>query len=211
MSSSHGHEHQHGHNGKDAIPTLLLIFSLGLVFFVAELGVALLSGGIAVKGDAFHSLSHAGVAGGSLLGLYLSTRFASRRLAALIPVANFILLGIVGAWIISQGIARLEAPREVLGLPVILVSALDISSKLLIIFISRNALENRTVLSVILHFIFDALASAVVLVSAVVLTIWDLPQADAWGAVAVGSIAVLVSLWFLVLERLFSWFQKTYL
>lgn len=77
MDGSHGHEHQHGHNGKDAIPMVLLIFSLGLVFFVAEFGVALLSGGIAVKGDAFHSLSHAGVAGGSLLTLWFAARFGT--------------------------------------------------------------------------------------------------------------------------------------
>lgn len=193
----------HAHHAHDSLdkngPALPLKIALlfGLTFFAAELTVALLSHSLAVLGDSLHNLSHVFVISFSMVGLALATRkptkkmtYGLRRLEFLVPATNAIFLAIVGALLISEGRFRLSSPTEISGMPIIIVSSLDILSNGIVALLVRKHLKRLTIKTVAAHLLIDALVSIAVIVGGIAIVFWSWWQADSYAAILIGIFAI---------------------
>lgn len=177
-------------------PLKIALF-FGIFFFAAELIVAFFSHSIAVLGDSLHNLSHTGVLVFSILGLSLARKpptkkmtYGLRRLETLVPAANIVFLAVIGTLLLEEGRFRLGANPEISGMPILIVSSLDIASNIIVAALMRKSWKNLTVKTVAVHLLFDALASFGVIFGGIAIVLWGWYQADAWAAIFIGALAL---------------------
>jgi len=195
MLSVHHHAHDIPEKKNPVLP-LKIALLFGLCFFGAEFAVALFSHSLAVLGDSLHNLSHVFVVSFSIVGLTLAKRkptkkmtYGLRRLEFLVPATNAMFLAIVGTWLISEGRFRLSSPGEISGMPIIVVSSLDILSNGIVAVITKKYLKSLTIKTVMAHLFIDALVSLGVIFGGIAIVFWNWYQADAYAAILIGIFA----------------------
>ncbi len=183
---SHGHGHGHSHAPADYGRAFAIGVTLNLAFVFVEGAYGLLSGSMALVADAGHNLS-------DVLGLLMawgatilsgrspSARFtygfkSSSILAALFNAA--LLLVAIGA-IAMEAVQRLMEPAPVDGGTVIIVSAIGIAinTATALLFLSGRK-SDLNIRGAFLHMAADALVSAGVLVSGVLIGLTGLLWID---------------------------------
>lgn len=184
--ASHAHGHGHSHAPADYGRAFAIGVTLNLAFVLVEGAYGLLSGSMALVADAGHNLSDVlglVMAWGAtiLAGRSPSARFtygfkSSSILAALFNAA--LLLVAIGA-IAMEAVQRLRNPAPVDGGVVIIVSAIGIviNTATALLFVSgrKNDLNIR---GAFLHMAADALVSAGVLISGILIGLTGLLWID---------------------------------
>ena len=175
---------------------------LNLLLFAGKLAAGLLSGSIAVTADAFNNLSDAGSSLITLIGFRLAGHkpdphhpFGHGRIEYLsgLLVAGFILL--MAYELLSSSILQLFQPRETHFSPVLLL-ILFVSILIKLYMWHYNRTIGRRIRSSAMEAtgvdsLGDALATSVVLVSALVRYFFDI-SLDAWCGIAI-ALFILVS------------------
>ncbi len=144
---------------------------------VAEAVGGILTGSLALLGDAGHMASDAGALGLSLTALWLASRPASetrtygfQRAEVLAALANSVALVLIAAYVSWEAVRRLGGPPHVdagpmLGIAVVGLAANLVSASLL----AKERRRNLNVRSAFLHIVGDALSSAGVIVGALII------------------------------------------
>lgn len=211
----HAHGHGHGHAHSHAIPSdgvnlrMGIAVALNLVFVVVEGGFGFISNSVALIADAGHNLS-------DVLGLVcawgaliLSRRppgakftYGLGRSSVLAALANAVLLLLACGAIAWEAASRLGSPPAVAGKTVMIVAAVGIAlngiSAWMLHAGSHGDLNRR---SAYLHMLSDAVVSAGVVVSGLLISITGWSLLDPIVSLVIVAV-ILVSTWRLLRDSL---------
>jgi cobalt-zinc-cadmium efflux system protein len=212
VTGGHGHRGGHGHGADGAAPAsadgaaaasaggrhrgrLAVAFVLIGVFFVVELVAGLLTGSLALLGDAGHMLTDVVGLGMALAAISVAASgrhhpqrsYGLYRLEILAALANAgLLLGVAG-YVLVEAVRRLAAPPEVAAGPMLAVAAAGLAVNLVAFALLRpGAAESLNVRGAYLEVLADTLSSVGVLAAGVILLVTGWPYADPLVAAAIG-------------------------
>ena len=173
---AHGHDHAahgHGHHPRGGRATrsnqkrLTIALCLAATYMVAEIAGGLLTGSLALLADAGHMLSDVAALALSLVAMQIAQRPATPnrtygylRTEILAALLQGVLLVAVSVFIFIEAIERLQAPREVLGGPMLLIATGGLAVNLIgLAVLNAGRRENLNVRGAWLHVMSDALGS----------------------------------------------------
>ncbi len=184
MGHAHdGHAQDHGHAGHHHDPraasrrALWLALVVLALFFVVELVGGLLTGSLALLGDAGHLLTDVGAIVLALIAQWLARRPASaqrsygyKRAEILAALFNGVTLWVIAVLIAIEGVRRFADPPEVQSLPMIAVASVGLLAQLGVSWILARAQgESLNVRGAYLHALTDAVQSAGVIAAGLIM------------------------------------------
>lgn len=194
-----GHDHTHhvspGSASGKYVGRLALALALGAGFMLVELGVALVTGSLALLSDAAHMLTDVvGIAMAlSAILLARNTRpsftrtFGYYRAEVIAALANAVLLFAVAGYVLVEAIRRFGEPPEVPGVPVLVVGVIGLLANIAaFLLLRRGAAESLNVRGAYLEVLADMVGSIGVLVSAAVTLTTGWRYSDMVVGVAIG-------------------------
>jgi len=180
-----------------AAPDRRLIISLGLNLIITLLQVVggIVANSLGLLSDAAHNLSDVVALALSLWAVRLGRRpatprrtFAYKRAEILVALLNSAVLVAVSIYIIVEAVRRLLDPQPVEGLWVIGFAAGGLVVNSLAALLLHGYRRDLNLRSAFLHLVGDAATSFGVMMSGLVVYLWDWNYADA-------IISIVVSLW----------------
>lgn len=209
---THHHNHQHHHHGHHhhhhggTSKNLALAFFLNLGFAVIELIGGILTNSVAILSDAIHDFGDALAIGFAYFMELKSNKkgnsqytYGFRRLSvvAALVTALILMMGMVA--VLAKSIPRLMEPvaPNTTGMIGLAILGLAVNGFAAWRTSHGSSLNERVITW---HLIEDVLGWAIVLIGAVIMSIWDLPIIDP-------LLAIVLSLW--VLKNVYSVFKET--
>lgn len=198
-----GHDHGHGvprdataasaHRGR-----LRIALSLTVLVLVSEIVGGFLTGSLALFADAGHMATDAVGLTMALLAIHFAGRPATdrrtygyARAEILAALANCLLLFGVGGVVLYEAITRLITPAEIAGTPMIVFGAVGLVANIVsLAVLMRGQKESLNVRGAFLEVMADALGSAAVIVSAVVIMTTGWERADPVASLIIGLMIV---------------------
>jgi cobalt-zinc-cadmium efflux system protein len=209
---AHDHAH-HAHGPRPGIDRAAQRRRLGISlvlaasYMVAEVVGGLWTGSLALLADAGHMLSDVAALALSLFALWLAERpapvahtFGWRRFEILAALANGVALVVVAIFIVVEAFERMQAPTEVLGLPMLLIATGGLAVNLVALVIlhgGRN--ESLNVRGAWLHVMGDALGSVGAIIAGGLIWAFGWRIADPIASVVISAL-VLYASWALLRE-----------
>lgn len=193
-----GREHSHGHAQLPAgAPDGRLILSLALNLAITLLQIAggIIANSLGLLSDAAHNLSDVVALGLSLWAVRLGRRgatatrtFAYKRAEILVAMFNSAVLVAISVFIIYEAARRLIDPPEVAGLWVIGFAAGGLVINAFAALLLRGYGRDLNLRAAFLHLVGDAATSFGVMISGLIIYLWQWNYADA-------IVSILVSLY----------------
>jgi cobalt-zinc-cadmium efflux system protein len=165
---------------------LLISTVLTLAFFALELWAGLVSNSLALIGDAFHNITDAAALVLAFIAVRLERRPATvkrsygyQRAGILAAFVNAAILIVLTVLVVLEAVRRFKTPEPVGSGAMIVVAALGLVYNLGVTFwLHAEGKRDINVRSAVLHMLGDAIASAGVIVAAVMIrltgsTAWD--------------------------------------
>jgi cobalt-zinc-cadmium efflux system protein len=179
-----------------------VVLALTAGFTVVEVVGGLATDSLALLADAAHMLSDNLAIGLALFAIWLAGRpstpersFGYQRAEILAALANGILLVALAIWIFVEAGRRLSDPPEVLAGWVAAVAVLGLAVNLAAaLILHRGGADSLNLQAALRHVLADALGSAGVLVSAIVIVTTGWRYADPIAGAVIG-VLVLASSW----------------
>lgn len=197
MSVTHGHSHDHG-GAQSSRTRLALAFGITATILVAQAVGAVLTGSLALFVDTAHMLTDAGGLLMALLAAQLMLRPASarhtwgmRRAEVLAAALQSLILLAVGTYALVVAAQRLFDPPEVPAGSLLVFGLIGLAGNvaaLLVLLGGRNS--NLNLRAAFLEVLNDALGSAAVIVSAIVLATTGWAQIDTLAGLLIAALIV---------------------
>ncbi len=197
MTDHNNHSHDHADHTHSLVRSdeiagvsdarLLWAVGLNQLLTVGQVVAGILSGSIALLSGAAHNFNDAN----ALLIAYIARRiskkeanerytFGYRRAEMIGALINLTLLGVIGLYLVYEGVKRLFFPEEIIGwmmaATAVLALIVDVGTALLLWKMSRGSLNVR---AAFVHNIVDALGSVAVLIGAAAIIWLDWVWVDA--------------------------------
>jgi cobalt-zinc-cadmium efflux system protein len=185
------HEHGHARHGsvggaETDLRWLAIALAINLAFFAVEVAVGLIADSLALLSDAAHMLTDAGAIALALVAARLARREASgsmtfglRRGEILSAQANGVLMLVLAALIVYEGVRRLFDPPEVEAALVLWTGiagfAVNLGAAWALLQANRRSLNVEGAYQ---HTLMDALASVGAAVAAAVILVTGFQRAD---------------------------------
>ncbi|MBW0291391.1 cation transporter [Rhodococcus sp. MH15] len=199
MSHGHGHgispaEAATSNSGKH-VNKLWIAAGLGLVTFVLQVTVGLLTSSLALLSDSAHVFTDIFGIFMALAAILVAQRAARRpdrtfgmyRTEVFAALANAILLFAVAGWVLYEAASRFTDPPEVPGLPVATVAVVGLAMNVIAFLMLRSgAKESINIRGAYLEVMADMVGSIGVLVSGLVTLAFGWRYADPVIGVAIG-------------------------
>lgn len=199
----HHHDHSHHHLDFGHVSRLFVVgIVLNVIFVAVEFGAGFLSNSLALISDAGHNLSDVATLvlalGAFQLMAFKATKkytYGFRKVSVLIALVNAILLVIVVAGIAYKAVQRFISPQPVDSGVVIWVAGIGIVINFLsALLFYRNKEEDLNIKGAYLHLLADALVSAGVVITGIVITYTEWYWADPLISILI-VIVLIGSLW----------------
>lgn len=188
--------HSHPHPTATARHRHRLAVVLALTLAVAAVQVVggVVSGSLALLADAGHMLTDATGVAVALLGVRLAGRpatptrtFGLQRAEVLAALANALLLGALGAWVLVEAVRRWQEPHEVQSAVMLAVAVVGAAANVVALLLLRDGRrESLNVRGAYLEVLGDLLGSVAVVVAAVVVLATGWTRADVLASAAIG-------------------------
>lgn len=177
---------------------LAIVLGLGVSVLVVQLIGAVLSGSLALLADAVHVFADVMGVASALLAVTIAARptqpkrtFGLFRLEVLVATGNCFLLLALSAFILWQGIQRWLTPVDVTPSIMIVAALYGVAANGAgLLLLRKGAGESLTVKGAYLEVLSDTLASAGVVIAAVVIVATGWMQADAVVSIAIALFMV---------------------
>jgi len=181
--------------------------ALVAAYLVAEVVGGLWTGSLALLADAGHMFSDVGALALSLFAIWLAQRPASvertfgyHRVEILAALANGVALIVVVLLILREAVERLNAPREVLGAPMLAVAVGGLVVNLGGLWMLHGGRESSlNVRGAWLHVLSDTLGSIGVIAAAFLVWAFGWTQADPIASIGIALLVIYAS-WQLIRE-----------
>lgn len=193
-SHSHGHQHHHAHGA--VLGRMKVALALNLGFACIELVGGLWTNSVAILSDALHDFGDAFAVALAIILEKFSHRksdgdfsYGYRRFSTLGAVVTGIILVLGSVFILIESVPRLFNPQQPFAEGMILLALLGVAVNGFAAYrVSKGESLNERML--MWHMIEDVMGWVVVLIGAVVMKFYHLPQLDA-------GMAIALSLWIL--------------
>ncbi|WP_415063819.1 cation diffusion facilitator family transporter [Bdellovibrio sp.] len=193
-SHSHGHHHHHAHGA--VLGRMKVALALNLGFACIELVGGLWTNSVAILSDALHDFGDAFAVALAIILEKFSHRksdgdfsYGYRRFSTLGAVVTGIILVLGSVFILVESVPRLFNPQQPYAEGMILLALLGVAVNGFAAYrVSKGESLNERML--MWHMIEDVMGWVVVLIGAVVMKFYHLPQLDA-------GMAIALSLWIL--------------
>ena len=177
---------------------LAAAIGIGVVVLAIELGAGLAANSLALLADAGHVFADLSGLGLSLVAIRVAARpvsgarsFGFYRLEILAAALNAVLLLLIAAVIIVEGVRRFVDPPDVKpGIVAIVAAAALVANLAALRILAPGQRESLTVRSAYLEIAGDLLGSLAVLVAGVVILVTGWRQADAVASILVAALIV---------------------
>jgi cobalt-zinc-cadmium efflux system protein len=196
------HSHSHGRAGATHRWRLTVAFALIAAFFVVEAVTALLSGSLALLGDAGHMAADVVALGAALLATQLAARpdetgrrtFGSYRAEVFASGLAVLLMVVVSIYVTVEAIGRWRDEGVAVGglpVPMLVVGGLGLVVNLIAMALLRGgAGESLNVKGAYLEVLADTLGSVGVVVAGLLVAVTGLPAWDTLVALAIAAFVV---------------------
>ncbi|GAA1625798.1 cation diffusion facilitator family transporter [Georgenia ruanii] len=197
--AGHGHAHGHGHGPEDTGRRRLAVaFGITATVLVAEIVGAVWTGSLALLVDAAHMLTDSAGLLLALIAASLTLRpptprrtWGFRRAEVLAAAAQAAVLLAVGVYALVEGVRRLMAPPEVPADGLLVFGVIGLAANLVSIAVLAGGRSSTLNLrAAFLEVVNDALGSAAVIVSAVVIATTGWTRADAVAGMLISALIV---------------------
>ncbi|MBV2168513.1 MAG: cation diffusion facilitator family transporter [Bdellovibrio sp.] len=193
-SHSHGHHHHHAHGA--VLGRMKVALALNLGFACIELVGGLWTNSVAILSDALHDFGDAFAVALAIILEKFSHRksdgdfsYGYRRFSTLGAIVTGIILVLGSVFILIESVPRLFNPQQPYAEGMILLALLGVTVNGFAAYrVSKGESLNERML--MWHMIEDVMGWVVVLIGAVVMKFYHLPQLDA-------GMAIALSLWIL--------------
>lgn len=193
-SHSHGHHHHHAHGA--TLGRMKMAFVLNLAFACIELAGGLWTNSVAILSDALHDF---GDALAVALAIFLEKfshkqsdgnfSYGYRRFSTLGALITGVILIVGSIFILIESVPRLLNPQQPHAEGMILLALLGVAVNGFAAYrVSKGGSLNERML--MWHMLEDVVGWVMVLVGAIVMKFYDLPQLDA-------GMAIVLALWIL--------------
>lgn len=178
MHAEHQHSHSHAHGPTGATSTRRLLTSLLLTggFALVEAVGGWWSGSLALLGDAGHMFSDTVALGLAGLAAWVSRRPPSARhtygLARAEVIAAFLnglLMLVVVTGIVVEAISRLQTPRPVPGITVLVIAAIGLVVNVVVLTVLSRGEHDLNTRGAMLHVFGDLLGSVAAMLAGAVI------------------------------------------
>ncbi len=196
----HGHSHTNGYsvNLGFAFKTGIAI---NIIFITAEAIAGIVSNSMALLADAGHNLSDLLALILSWIAVFLSQRkptlrftYGFRRSTILVALLNTILLLSAVAVILFMNINRLRQPVEINAKNMMIVAAIGVGVNAFTAYLFNKGRKNDlNIRSAFSHFVADALVSAGVVVSGIIIILTGIQWIDTLVSFAIAAIILYIS------------------
>lgn len=179
---SHGHDHGTGHVHSHGL-SLTWAFVLTAGFAAAEFAGGLISGSLALLGDAGHMVTDAVALALAALAAKVAQRPASHkwsyglgRAEVIAALINSLFMLVIVVMIVFEAITRMQAPASVNGPIVVAVAAAGLIINIIVLMVLRRGERTLNTRGAMLHVVGDMLGSVAALVSGIVISLsgWSL-------------------------------------
>lgn len=181
---SHGHHHHHHH--LTVSRKLTIATAANLLVVVVEIAIGIYAGSLALIGDALHNLTDAAALVIALVAVRLEQRtptseksFGYQRAGILAAFINAGLLVAFTLFIFLESWERLQHPRDVQTMPMLLMAAVALAvNTATALSIRHESREDVNIRGAFVHMIGDAVSSAGIIVAALLIratgsVMWD--------------------------------------
>ncbi len=204
MSEHCHHHHHHGEVTAKSVKLLILSFAINMFLSVAEIIGGIVSGSVALVGDALHNTSDALSILIAIIAFKIGNKKASakytygfKRAEVIGGFVNLILLFISGCYLLIEGIGRLIKPEQIEGMIIIWISVLALVVDLFTAKIShQGAHHNTNMKMVFIHNLADAFGSIGVIISGLCI-VW-------FGVYSVDGIVALLIAFYMIFQSVVS-------
>jgi cobalt-zinc-cadmium efflux system protein len=176
---------------------LLVALMLAVVVFAVEATASIFANSLALLAEAFHVLIDVVALAIAFVAVWLGSRpvtdrrtFGLLRLEILATVLNTVLLLVVAAVVVVEGVRRFSAPSEVQSRLVLSVAAVGLLSNAISIFLLRDPHASLAVRAAYLDVLADVVASVAVIISALANIVAGRPLADTFAAFLIVALIV---------------------
>lgn len=198
---SHGHSHGpggHSHAPKDFGRAFAIGVGLNFAFVLAEAGVGLWSGSLALLADAGHNLSDVLSLllawGATILAKSAPTArrtYGLRKATILASLANAVLLLVAVGVIVSEAIHRFAQPAPIATVPVMIVAAIGVVINTATALMFMKGHEDLNVRGAFLHMAADAAVSLAVVIGAGLIALTSLQWIDPALSLLIAAVIVI--------------------
>lgn len=172
-------DHNHDHSAGDQRVGIAIVSNFLLT--LAQIVGGILSGSLALIGDALHNFSDMASMVIALMARRIARRpadpamtFGYGRVETVAALVNYTTLILIGLYLAFEGIMRILDPTEVAGMPVILLGLLALVVDTLTAVLTGSIREGGSnIRALFLHNLSDALTSVAVVVSGVLILLYD--------------------------------------
>lgn len=200
----HSHHHHHNCVNEKSIKLLILSFVINLVLSIVEFLFGIISGSIALIGDALHNTSDGFAILVAVIAFKIGNKKASlrytygfKRAEVIGGFVNLILLFISGCFLFIEGIERLIKPEKIDGMLIIWISLFALIVDAMTAKISHNdAHHNTNMKMVFIHNLADVFGSVGVIVSGICI--------EAWGIYYIDGIVALLIAFYMIFQAVVS-------
>lgn len=190
----HGIGHHHHHHVSGSIGRMTFALVLNLTFALIELVGGFYTNSVAIMSDALHDFGDSIALAIAIILEKLSQRqstpdysYGYRRFSVLGALVTGVILVIGSVFILSEAIPRLLNPQQPKANEMILLAILGVIVNGAAAFrVSKGSSLNEKML--MWHMIEDVLGWVIVLIGAIVMKFWYVPQVDA-------ALAIILSIW----------------
>ncbi|CAN7526119.1 cation diffusion facilitator family transporter [Phenylobacterium sp. LjRoot164] len=200
---AHGHGHSHGPGGHSHAPkdfgrAFAIGVGLNFAFVLAEAGVGIWSGSLALLADAGHNLSDVLSLllawGATILAKSAPTSrrtYGLRKATILASLANAVLLLVAVGVIVSEAIHRFAEPAPIATWPVMAVAAIGVVINTATALMFMKGHEDLNIRGAFLHMAADAAVSLAVVIGAGVIALTGLLWIDPALSLLIAAVIVI--------------------
>ena len=176
---------------------LLIALALAVIVFRVEAIASIFANSLALLAEAFHVLIDVVALGIAFVAVWLGTRpvtdrrtFGLLRLEILATVLNTVLLLVVAAVVLVEGVRRFSEPSQVQSGIVLSVAVVGLLSNAVSIFLLRDPHGSLAVRAAYLDVLADVAASVAVIISALANIVAGRQLADVFAAFLIVALIV---------------------
>lgn len=197
----------HNHNYGSVRKNLLVAIILNSIIVAVQIVGGILSNSLALISDALHNLGDLFALVLSYTANYLSMKSVNNRMSfgflrseIIAAFINSSLLLLIGAYIIYEGIIRINNPQPIIGGLMIIVASIGFFANGFSAFIlHKDSIHNLNVKSSYMHLFYDAIHSLAVVLVGVLIYFFDWVILDSISSIVIG-VFIIKSAWNVVSE-----------
>lgn len=200
--SEHCHHHNYGEVNEKSVKLLIISFAINIFLSIAEIIGGIISGSVALIGDALHNTSDALSILIAIIAFKIGNKKSSlkytygfKRAEIIGGFVNLILLFISGVYLLIEGIGRLIYPEQIEGTIIVWISVLALIVDILTVKITHaDAHHNTNMKMVFIHNLADVFGSIGVIISGLFIIWFEIYTFDGFVAILIAFYMIFQSI-----------------